>query len=597
MSDQIITREAVRQVLRDYLSQYRTYWRWALIGFLSPAIGTIFVFFVPPLIVARIINVFVQNGSISINEVKDYILLFALLWLLGEVLWRIGLHFLIKIVTKGYSNLGLLAFRRLAARDYEFYTDNFVGSLTKKGLAFSRSFETFTDTLNFNVISHLLPMLFGFVVLWRYSPWIPLLLAAALVTVVVVTLPIIRRRSRLVVIWHDASSKVAARLSDSMTNIMAIKSFAQEGKESRVFGDYVDDFSLKYKKAADYHNLRFDALVSPLYVATNVFGLIAAILFTQRLGLEVGAIVVVFSYYANLTRTFWEINRIYRNIESSISEAAEFTQLFLNEPTIRDMPDAHGLALIHAGIHFDKISFSYDGQRTHRQSFLHGFSLDIPGKQKVGLVGPSGGGKTTITKLLLRFIDTNDGAVTIDGQDIRHITQDSLRKAIAYVPQEPLLFHRTLSENIAYGNDEATEKEIVTAAKLAHADEFISQLPRGYQTFVGEQGIKLSSGQKQRVAIARALLKAAPILVLDEATSALDSESEKYIQEGLSELLRNKTALVIAHRLSTIQHLDRIIVLDEGRIIQDGTHAKLISEPGVYANLWRHQSGGFLEDR
>lgn len=595
MNDQIITRQAVRQVLRDYWDQYRTHWRWALTGFLLPAVGTIFVFFIPPLIVARLIDVFVQQGGIELSTAKNYIILFAALWLFGELLWRIGLHFLIKLVTQGFSNLGLLAFRRLTMRDYEFYADNFVGSLTKKALAFSRSFEIFTDTLNFNIVSNIIPMLFGFVVLWRYSPWIPLLLIVALLTVVLVTLPIIRRRSRLVALRHDASSRVAARLSDSMTNILAIKSFAKEKEERRVFGNYVDDFSLKYKKAADYHNLRFDTMVSPLYVATNVFGLIAAIFFTQQLGLQVGTIVVVFSYYSQLTRMFWEINRIYRNIESSISEAAEFTQLFLKDPAIRDMPNAHDLKITNARIQFNKVHFSYD-KNNEEKSFLSNFSLDITGKQKVGLIGPSGGGKTTITKLLLRFIDTQGGAITIDGQDSSKVTQNSLRKAIAYVPQEPLLFHRTLLENIAYSNEKATKKEVIAAAKLAHADEFISRLPHGYQTFVGERGIKLSSGQKQRVAIARALLKAAPILVLDEATSALDSESEKYIQEGLSELLKKKTALVIAHRLSTIQHLDRIIVLDEGRIVQDGTHAELISKPGVYKKLWRYQSGGFIED-
>lgn len=595
MNDQVITRQAVRQVLRDYFDQYRSHWGWTLAGFLSPAIGTIFIFFVPPLIVGRLINVFVHQGKVSFDLVGNYIILFAVLWLLGEVLWRIGMHYIIKLEANGYSVLGRLSFRRLIGRDYEFYTDNFVGTLTKKGLAFSRNFETFTDTLNFNVVSDIIPMLFAVIVLWRYSPWIPLLLIGALGLVVMITLPIIRRRSRLVALRHDASSKVAGRLSDTMTNILAIKSFATEPTESKVFGDYVDDFSSKYKRAADYHNQRFDMVVSPMYVGTNVLGLLAAIFFTQHLGLAAGTIVVVFSYYSQVTRMFWEVNRIYRNIESSISEAAEFTQLFLEQPQIQDVPHATELQLSAATIRFDHVNFSYHGREETAKLFLHDFSLDIAAKQKVGLVGPSGGGKTTITKLLLRFIDTQTGGILIDGQEIKQVSQRSLRAAIAYVPQEPLLFHRTLLENIAYSNDQASEADVIVAAKLAHAHEFISRLPEGYQTYVGERGIKLSSGQKQRVAIARALLKSAPILVLDEATSALDSESESFIQEGLLELLKNKTALVIAHRLSTIKHLDRILVLDQGRIVQDGSHDQLIKQPGMYAKLWRHQSGGFLE--
>jgi ATP-binding cassette subfamily B protein len=231
-----------------------------------------------------------------------------------------------------------------------------------------------------------------------------------------------------------------------------------------------------------------------------------------------------------------------------------------------------------------------------RKPFLKNFSVMIAPGEKVGLIGPSGGGKTTITKLLLRFLDVQSGAILIDGQDIKHITQASLRRAISYVPQEPLLFHRSLAENIGYGKEQPSHNEIINAAKLAHADEFISELPDQYETLVGERGIKLSGGQRQRVAIARALLKEAPILILDEATSALDSESEKYIQEGFEELMKGKTTLVVAHRLSTIKHLDRIIVLDKGTIVQDGTHAELIKQKGLYATLWEHQSGGFIEE-
>jgi ATP-binding cassette subfamily B protein len=598
MRDQVITSQAIRQVLRDYWQQYRVHPWYSLVAFFVPATGTILVLFVPPLIVAKLIDIFATRGEISLTATGGYIALLGVLWMIGEVFWRIGLHFLIKLETDGMNVLSKAAFRRLVERDYDFYTNHFVGSLTKKAMAFSRNFETFTDTLSFNIMNNALPVVFVVIVLWRYSPWIPIVLMSCMAIVIVIALPIIRRRSRLVALRHDAGSKMSGRLSDAATNILAVKSFAKENREYDLYEEYVDDFTRKFKHAADYQNIRFDTLISPLYVATNVIGLIAAIFFAQKLGLQAGTIVVVFSYYSSVTRIFWEISRTYRNLESSVSESAEFAQLFVPPPTIRDAPGARSLVVTNAAIRFDRAHFRYGGDEAggegDEKAFLKNFKLEIKGNQKVGLVGPSGGGKTTITKLLLRFIDLQSGSITIDGQDISGVTQTSLREAVAYVPQEPLLFHRSLFENIAYGDEKATEKDVMRAAKLAHADEFIEELPLGYRTLVGERGIKLSGGQRQRVAIARAILKNAPILILDEATSSLDSESEKYIQEGLWELMKNKTALVIAHRLSTIKHLDRIVVLDRGKIVEDGTHAELTKKKGLYAKLWSHQSGEFL---
>ncbi len=595
MANKSITKEAVRQVLRDYAAQYRRRPVYALIAFFLPAIGSVFVFFVPPLIVARLVNIFAAQGKIAPAAFAWYIALFGGLWLIGEAFWRLGLHFLIQLETEGLNRLFKSSFRRLTERDYDFYTNNFVGSLTKMALAYVRGFETFSDTLSFNVVTNVFPVIFAVVVLWFYSPVIPIVLLTCIALAFSIGLPIVRRRSTLVAARHEASSKVSGRFSDAMTNILAVKSFAREDGEGREFGPYVDDLSAKFKKAADYQNLRFDLAISPIYVAANVIGLTAAVFFTQLLGLPAGTMVVVFSYYAQVTRVFWEINRVYRNFESSISEAAEFTQILIEPPAISDIPGAGTLRVGTPTIHFDHVGFTY-GREQGAPLFLRDFDLEIRPHQKVGLVGPSGGGKTTITKLLLRFIDLDAGRILIDGQNVAAVTQASLRRNVAYVPQEPLLFHRSLLENISYGSDAATEADVVRAAKLAHADEFIRNLPEGYRTLVGERGVKLSGGQRQRVAIARAILKQAPILVLDEATSSLDSESEKYIQAGLAELMKDKTALIIAHRLSTIKNLDRILVLDKGKIVEDGTHAELIAKAGLYARLWSHQSGEFLKE-
>ena len=244
-------------------------------------------------------------------------------------------------------------------------------------------------------------------------------------------------------------------------------------------------------------------------------------------------------------------------------------------------------------VSFDQVGFIHSDSH---DALFENFSLTIPAGQKVGLVGPSGAGKTTVINLLLRFIDVNHGSIKIGNQDIRDITQESLHQHIAYVPQEPVLFHRSLRDNITYGKPDATIEEVERAAKRANAYDFIDTLPSRFDTLVGERGVKLSGGQRQRIAITRAILKDAPILVLDEATSALDSESEKLIQDSLDELMKGRTSIVIAHRLSTIAKLDRIIVLDNGQIAEDGTHRQLLAQGGIYAKLWRHQSGGFIEE-
>lgn len=275
-----------------------------------------------------------------------------------------------------------------------------------------------------------------------------------------------------------------------------------------------------------------------------------------------------------------------------MADAEEMIEVLNTKYEVQDSKKAKKLSVVRGKIEFEKVRFSYD----KTVKVINNLSLRIKSGERVALVGPSGGGKSTVTKLILRFFDIQRGKIFIDGQNIKSVTQDSLRSQISLVPQDPILFHRTLEENIKYGNQDATEQEVIAAAKLANCHEFIQKFPKKYDTYVGERGVKLSGGERQRVAIARAILANNPILILDEATSSLDSKSESEIQEALQNLMKNRTTLVIAHRLSTIMKMDRIIVFQDGKIAEQGTHADLVSnESGLYKKLWDLQSGGYVK--
>ena len=307
--------------------------------------------------------------------------------------------------------------------------------------------------------------------------------------------------------------------------------------------------------------------------------------------ISAGLFVLVQSYTVTIGQHFWDLGKASTKFTKSYSDMREMVDIFKKIPDVLDPENPEQARIKEGNISIKDISFNYPGGI----SVFEKFSLDIRSGEKVGLVGHSGSGKSTITKLLMRFVDISSGEILIDGQNIRNITQDDLHKNISYISQEPILFHRSIRENIAYSYPEATEDEIISSAKKAHAHEFITSLPHGYDTMVGERGVKLSGGERQRVAIARAMLKPAPILILDEATSSLDSISESYIQDAFNELMKGKTSIVIAHRLSTVQKMDRIIVLDKGKVIEEGTHKELLAKDGLYADLWNHQTGGFLE--
>jgi ATP-binding cassette, subfamily B, bacterial len=578
-------------VVRRYGAQVRRRPALAIPALLLPGIGTVLVFYAPPLVIAKLLAAFARGEQLSSRQLAPYVLTFAALWLAGEVLWRVADCFIARAEIRGMEALYIEALDELLAKDLPFFHNNFAGSLTKRALGYARRFEDVFDVMCLQVAANLIPVAFVVAVLWTYSPALVATLLTMLVATLALVLPLIRRRARLVHIREAASNTMAGHVADSIANAETVRAFAREPEEARIHALNVRDFGAKTLRSWDYQNLRVNTVTSPMYVATNTLGLVVALAVNRRTASSLEAVFITFSYYAAVTRVVWQFNSIYRSLESALTDAAQFTELLLEPPSVVDAADAGAFAPRHLGVELKDVHFRYAATQP---LLFDGFSLAIAPGTKVGLVGRSGGGKTTLTRLLLRFADLESGHILIGGQPIDRVSQASLRRTIAYVPQDPSMFHRTIADNIRVGRPEAPDADVRRAAGLAHAAEFIETLPAGYETLVGERGVKLSGGQRQRIAIARAILKDAPILVLDEATSSLDSESEALIQDALLTLMETRTAIVIAHRLSTVRRMDRLIVLDGGRIIEAGSHEALLARGGTYASLWARQSGGFL---
>jgi ATP-binding cassette subfamily B protein len=582
---------ALRLVIRRYAAQVRRRPLVALPALILPGIGDVLVFYTPPLVVARLLGAFARNESLSARELVPYVLAFAGLWAMGELMWRIAAPFIARAEIRSMEALYVEAMDELLAKDLSFFQDNYAGSLTKRALGYARRFEDVFDTMCFLVVPNILPFVFAGIVLWTYSPLLVLVLGGMLCLTFLLIAPRIRRRRQLVDLREAASNALAGHLADSISNAETVRAFAREKDEARIHAGNVADFGAKTLRSWDYQNFKVDMITSPMYVLTNTLGLIVALSISGGTGASLEAVFITFSYYTATTRVVWEFNRIYRNLENALTDAAQFTELLLDPPVVVDVPNPSPFTPHGHGIEMRHVDFRYSPAQP---MLFQNFSLEIAAGAKVGLVGRSGGGKTTITRLLLRFADIESGAILLGGHRIDGISQENLRSAIAYVPQDPAMFHRSIADNIRIGRPGADDSEVYEAARLAHAAEFIEALPAGYTTLVGERGVKLSGGQRQRVAIARAILKNAPVLILDEATSSLDSESEGLIQDALWTLMAGRTAIVIAHRLSTVRRMDELIVLDRGRIAERGSHEALLAQGGIYSALWTHQSGGFL---
>ncbi|MBQ69058.1 ABC transporter [Candidatus Saccharibacteria bacterium] len=516
----------------------------------------------------------------------------AITGFLGFALNLIGFSTLVYHEAKITKLLRNNVFETLINKDLQFFVNEKIGSLTSKYIDFVRSHVVVQDLLIIRTLGLVLSLSVGLTIIALQSLLLAGVLIALLIAIVLEVRWSIRHREEYRTARRELRSEIHATVADNLTNSLVVKTFSGEKREIRKVHQLTGRFETVYRR-----DIGFIAREGSFRILLLVIMQLVAIATSAWLAttgqIDVATVIFSLTYLQLVGSQLFMVGELLNGYEEALLEASPMTEILVQASLVTDDDNAARMTVKKPVIEFKKVSFSYGDSA---EKVIDSLNLNIPAGQKVGLVGHSGAGKTTLTHLLLRFSDVTGGQLLIDGQDVRHVTQQSLRGAIAYVPQEPLLFHRSLRENIAYGKPEASIDEIKEAARKANALEFIDKLPHGLETLVGERGIKLSGGQRQRIAIARAILKDAPILVLDEATSALDSESEQLIQAALKTLMSGRTSIVIAHRLSTISQLDRIIVLDGGKVVEDGSHQELLSQKGIYARLWSHQSGGFIEE-
>lgn len=493
---------------------------------------------------------------------------------------------------RSIANLKQQSFEYLIRHSIDFFSNNFTGGMVSRVQRFAYGFERLSDTIMYNLIPLVINVGGAILITYFIEPLLSLVLGVWALLFIFVNYFYAQWRFKHNLELSELDTKSSGTLADSITNQSSVTLFSAFRSEEGRYKDITE--KQRDKQIFLWNsNIGLDSFQNIFVVIVEFLVFFIAVRYWGLGLVSIGTFVLLQVYVIQIASKINSFGRIVRDVYEVHAQATEMLQILKLPHDIKDIPNASELKVKRGVIDFKEVTFAFNKTR----NIFNKLSFSIGGGQKVGLVGASGAGKTTLIRLILRLYDVAGGGIHIDGENIKNITQNSLRNVIAFVPQEPVLFHRTLRENIAYGKDGVTDEQVIEAAKKAQAHDFISSLPDGYETLVGERGVKLSGGQRQRVAIARAILKAAPILVLDEATSSLDSESEVAIQKALNELMKGKTVIAIAHRLSTIRAMDRIIVLEAGKIVQDGTHDELLKdERGTYARLWNHQAGGFLQE-
>jgi len=526
--------------------------------------------------------------ALLLDNLKQVAIIYAGIWLS----WRLLEIAIIPLDGGGVNLLEKRCFEVLKKQKYVFFENSFSGSLIKQANRFSRSFEIIMDWFLFQFFMNLVAVGIAFVIFYRQQPEFACYFLIWVTFFVTWNIAYSIWKLRFDKAVAQADSTVGGVYSDAVSNIFVVKSFAMEaGEQARI--NQASNFVYRKKKIA-WILMFFSFAVQGLMTFGIELLLVYLMIQKWQTGhFQVGEFVLFQSIMIMLIQRLWEFGRNFRNFFSALADASEMADVFSQEDVEVDPADARALTISHGAIDFNNIYFTYHEENSHQTQLFENFSLNIKAGEKIALVGQSGSGKSSLTKLLFRFLDPQQGSIRFDGLDAKAFTLSSLRRQISMVPQQPDLFHRSIRDNITLGAD-IPEAQLLDVAAKSHCLEFIKDLPDQFDTLVGERGVKLSGGERQRIAIARAFLEEAPIVILDEATSALDSITEQQIQTAIFELIKHKTTLVIAHRLSTILSMDRIIVLDKGNIIEQGTHQQLLAQQGKYYAMWQHQSGDFL---
>ena len=579
-----------KRVFQFALTTYRQF-PWLAIGSLLTRLCATISVLVPPIFYKEIIDILSSSTGIT-NELSLNAIgvLMIILWIkiASFIVYRLYDFWAIALEMNIQGRINNFFLQKLQYHSYKFFSENMSWSLISKFRKGVSAFEKLSDIFSWQILPFITNVTIILIIIGMQNIWIS-------VWIFVVILIFTWLQYVLYKYIHPYQEKANALdseqgglLSDLIINNYTIKLFASEKKEERKYAKL--NYDTAHARKIQYHkSIWIWGSSAAIWIILEIGIMYLAIRMWWNGTISLGMIVLLQTYILRLIDFLWGIGQTLRHTFIAISEASEILQIIDTPHEIQDK-SSKKLKLQHGAISFNNVNFSYG-----ENQIFHDLNFHIKPGERVALVGESGSGKTTITKLLFRLYDIQKGEILIDDQNIAEVTQESLRSSMSMIPQDPILFHRSIRENIAYGKPNASDEEIIAAAKMARCHEFISHLKDGYETLVGERGIKLSWGERQRVAIARAILENKQIIVMDEATSALDSESEFLIQEAIEELMQNKTLLIIAHRLSTIMKMDKIIVMDQGKIAEKGSHKELLAKDnGIYKKLRNIQSGGFI---